>query len=113
MSDYTDEDQELRKQKILEAKMAAKQEQELLDQKRQELEAQKKKRASFLSDMDTFSQSIETRKLENEEERKVTLNNEASLIGQEISQASSYFQAPISTNTSNNNRSQLKTSFTL
>jgi len=113
MADYTDEDQELRKQKIIEAKMAAKQEQELLDQKRQELEAQKKKRASFLSDMDTFSQSIETRKLENEEERKVTLNNEASLIGQEISQASSNFQAPISTNTSNNNRSQLKTSFTL
>jgi len=113
MSDYTDEDQELRKQKILEAKMAAQEEQELLDQKRQELEAQKKKRASFLSDMDTFSQSIETRKLENEEERKVTLNNEASIIGQEISQASSNFQAPISTNTSNNNRSQLKTSFTL
>lgn len=112
MSD-DEEQQEIRKQKILEAKMAAKLDQDGLEQKRQELDAQKKKRASFLSDMDTFSQSIESRKLENEEERKTTLNNEASLIGQEISQASNNFKAPTSTITSNN-RSQLQpTSFTL
>ena len=115
MADFTDDDQhELRKQKILEAKLAAQQEQELLEEKRKQIEAQKKKRSSFLSDMDNFSQSIETRKLENEEERKVTLNNEASIIGQEISQASSNFKAPISTITTSNSRSQLQaTSFTL
>ena len=114
MADFTvEDDQQERKQKILEAKLAAQQEQELLEEKRKQIEAQKKKRSSFLSDMDNFSQSIETRKLENEEERKVTLNNEASIIGQEISQASSNFKAPISTNTSNNRAHLQATSFTL
>jgi len=114
MADFTvEDDQQERKQKILEAKLAAQQEQELLEEKRKQIEAQKKKRSSFLSDMDNFSQSIETRKLENEEERKVTLNNEASIIGQEISQASSNFKAPISTNTSNNRAQLQATSFNL
>jgi len=113
MADFNDDDQEIRKEKILQAKLAAQQEQTLLEEKRKQLEAQRKKRSNFLSEMDNFSQSLETRNLENEEEKKITLGNEASIIGEQITQASNNYKAPVS-NITSTNRSQLQPiSFTL